>query len=207
MPESDTRRRLRVACTDENGRPIRRALVEWLERVAPAHVRGAINIALVSDARMRSLNRKYRRRNYATDVLSFPSDGSRTKGRWRGSVDSFLGDIVIARGVAARQARSAGHSTRTELRVLALHGLLHLMGYDHERDRGEMKRVETRLRAKAGLTEALIERANQPGQPQGRSASAARLLTNTDQSVLHTRERPAPRARRRAGDGPRGPNR
>lgn len=180
MPESDTRRRLRVACTDENGRPIRRALVEWLERVAPAHVRGAINIALVSDARMRSLNRKYRRRNYATDVLSFPSDGSRTKGRWRGSDDSFLGDIVIARGVAARQARSAGHSTRTELRVLALHGLLHLMGYDHERDGGEMKRVEARLRAKAGLTEALIERANRPGQPRGRSASAARLGTNTD---------------------------
>jgi probable rRNA maturation factor len=206
MPESDTRR-LRVSCTDEHGHPIRHGLVEWLRRVAPARVRGAINIALVSDARMRSLNRKYRRKNYATDVLSFPANGSRTKSRSRGSVDSFLGDIVIARGVAARQARSAGHSTPTELRVLALHGLLHLMGYDHERDRGEMKRVEARLRAKAGLTETLIERADRRRHLQGRSASVARVGTNTNRRVLDPRERSTPRARRRAGDGPRGPDR
>ena len=64
---------------------------------------------------------------------------------------SFLGDIVIARGVAARQAREAGHAERTEWRVLALHGLLHLLGYDHERDAGEMRRVEARLRRKGGL--------------------------------------------------------
>ena len=63
----------------------------------------------------------------------------------------FLGDIVIARGVARRQARDAGHSERTELRVLALHGLLHLLGYDHERDNGRMRRVERRLRRKGGL--------------------------------------------------------
>jgi rRNA maturation RNase YbeY len=70
-----------------------------------------------------------------------------------------LGDIVIATGVAARQAREAGHSLRTELRVLALHGLLHLLGYDHEHDRGEMARVERRLRRRGGLREGLIERA------------------------------------------------
>ena len=71
----------------------------------------------------------------------------------------FLGDIVIARGVARRQAREAGHSERDELRVLALHGLLHLLGYDHERDEGAMARVERRLRTKGGLREALLERA------------------------------------------------
>jgi ssRNA-specific RNase YbeY (16S rRNA maturation enzyme) len=70
-----------------------------------------------------------------------------------------LGDVVIATGVAGRQAREAGHSVRTELRVLALHGLLHLLGYDHERDAGEMARVERRLRRRGGLREGLIERA------------------------------------------------
>jgi probable rRNA maturation factor len=73
-------------------------------------------------------------------------------------VDRFLGDIVIARGVARRQARAAGHAETTELRVLALHGLLHLLGYDHETDPGEMARVEQRLRRKGGLREGLIER-------------------------------------------------
>jgi probable rRNA maturation factor len=71
----------------------------------------------------------------------------------------MLGDIVIARGVATRQARAAGHPFATELRVLALHGLLHLLGHDHERDDGAMARLEARLRRKAGLAAGLIERA------------------------------------------------
>ena len=70
----------------------------------------------------------------------------------------LLGDIVIARGLARRQALEAGHSEATELRVLALHGLLHLLGYDHERDHGRMGRVERRLRRKGDLREGLIER-------------------------------------------------
>ena len=74
-------------------------------------------------------------------------------------VERFLGDIVIARHVAGRQAREARHSERTELKILALHGLLHLLGYDHERDGGRMRRVEQRLRRKGGLREGLIERA------------------------------------------------
>src|SRR5204863_7551352 len=76
----------------------------------------------------------------------------------RRAVPSFLGDIVIARGVARRQAREAGHSELTELRVLALHGLLHLLGYDHDRDNGQMRRIERRLRLKGRLREGLIER-------------------------------------------------
>jgi probable rRNA maturation factor len=80
-----------------------------------------------------------------------------------GGQNRHLGDIVIATGVAARQARDAGHAEATEWRVLALHGLLHLLGYDHERDRGEMARVEARLRRRGGLAAGLIERA-----PRGR---------------------------------------
>ena len=71
----------------------------------------------------------------------------------------MLGDVLIARGVARRQARGAGHDLPTELRVLALHGLLHLLGYDHEHDGGRMARLEARLRRKGGLREGLIERA------------------------------------------------
>jgi len=96
---------------------------------------------------MRALNRQFRGKDAVTDVLSFPAES-------RG----FMGDIVIAAGVSTRQARDAGHSAQTELRVLALHGLLHLLGYDHEADAGRMARAEARLRRKAGLPEGLIER-------------------------------------------------
>jgi probable rRNA maturation factor len=81
-------------------------------------------------------------------------------------VSKDLGEIVIARGVARRQARAAGHSELTELRVLALHGLLHLLGYDHERDTGQMRRLEERLRRKGGLREGLIGRAADRSRPQ-----------------------------------------
>jgi probable rRNA maturation factor len=124
-------------------------LRRWLASVAPASIRGDVAIALATNARVRALNDRYRRTSSPTDVLSFPS-GDRT----------FLGDIVIATGVARRQARERGHDYRTELRVLALHGLLHLLGYDHEArgDGGLMARVEARLRRKGGLGESLIDR-------------------------------------------------
>jgi probable rRNA maturation factor len=149
--------RLRVSVTDGRGRTVPDGgLGRWLARVAPSAARGELAIALVTDARMRVLNRSYRRKDYATDVLSF--DGAGRDG-FPAKSDG-LGDLVIARGVAARQAREAGHSFQTELRVLALHGLLHLLGYDHENatDRGAMARVEVRLRKKGGLKAGLIAR-------------------------------------------------
>jgi probable rRNA maturation factor len=158
---------LRVLVADERGRPAAApGLARWLARVAPSRVRGSVNIAMVSDARVRELNRRYRGVDQATDVLSFPAHSSppprRAPGTRRNnpnSTESCLGDIVIARGVARRQARTARHSEGVELRVLALHGLLHLIGYDHERDDGRMRRVEQRLRRKGRLREGLIERA------------------------------------------------
>lgn len=131
--------------------PSTRGLAAWLQRAAPAVARGDVSIAVVSDRRMRALNRQFRGKDTATDVLSFPATHMP-------GVTSFLGDIVIAAGVATRQAREAGHPLSTELRVLALHGLLHLMGYDHDTDAGKMARAEARLRKKAGLREGLIER-------------------------------------------------
>ena len=79
-------------------------------------------------------------------------------GAWGQGPGARLGDVAIAVGVARRQARKLGHSLATELRVLALHGLLHLLGYDHEADQGEMGRLEDRLRRHAGLPSALIAR-------------------------------------------------
>jgi len=122
-------------------------LAAWLRGVAPARARGAVTVALVSDGRVRSLNARYRGKDTRTDVLSFP-----------GGEPGQLGDVVIASGVARRQAGRAGHPVQVELRVLALHGLLHLLGYDHERDDGRMARLERRLRRKGGLREGLIER-------------------------------------------------
>ena len=149
MKDADSK--LTVAVTDGRGRTIPAGgLARWLRAVAPSRARGELAIAIVTDAHVRGLNRAYRRTDKTTDVLSFPSD---TRG--------VLGDIVIARGVAARQAREQGHPLETELRILALHGLLHLIGYDHEAadDRGRMRRMEERLRRKGGLSKGLIERA------------------------------------------------
>jgi probable rRNA maturation factor len=175
MPDPD--RRLRVVVSDASGRPASApGLAAWLRRVAPRRARGTVGIALVSDGRIRALNRAYRRKDYATDVLSFPASarGARppspqrtlsarsAAGAKAEGPPQHLGEIVIAKGVARRQAREAGHSERTELRVLALHGLLHLLGYDHERDAGRMRRVERRLRREGGLREGLIERAGPP---------------------------------------------
>ena len=165
------RPRLRVHVSDAHGRAVERGLAGWLTRVAPARARGAVNVAVISDQRVRTLNRMYRGIDRPTDVLSFPSASPQRTPRHESgraqsasvsavssAVSVFLGDIVIARGVARRQARAAGHAEATELKVLALHGLLHLLGYDHERDNGAMARLERRLRRKGGLREGLIER-------------------------------------------------
>ena len=149
--------------TDGRGRPVRApGLRRWIESVAPARARGELAIALASDAEVRALNRRYRGQDRPTDVLSFPADTAPLPSHpsSRGP-NSPLGDLVIATGVARRQAVEAGHSYATELRVLALHGLLHLLGYDHHApdDNGRMRRLEARLRRKGGLEAGLIERA------------------------------------------------
>ena len=158
------RLRVNVACPDSPSRASAsaeqaaavRGLARWLEKAAPASARGDLCVALVSDARIKTLNRQFRGKDQVTDVLSFPAD-RRTAPSPR--TPAFLGDVVIAAGIAKKQAKAAGHSLNIEVRILALHGLLHLLGYDHDADGGKMARVEARLRKKAGLPEGLIERA------------------------------------------------
>lgn len=153
MPDGDPRRTLVVIVTDESSPATRvPGLATWLRRVAPARARGVVSVALVSDRTVRRLNREYAGIDAATDVLSFPAGGPAIG-------VPLLGDVVIAAGVARRQARAAGHPVSHEVRLLALHGLLHLLGYDHHTDHGTMARLEARLRRKGGLREGLIERA------------------------------------------------
>src|SRR5947208_21002 len=129
MPDPPSR--LAVSVVDERGRRVAvPGPAAWLRRVAPPPARGAVTVARVGDRKVRAPNRQYRRKDYATDVLSF----AETPDARRPAPGARLGDIVIARGVAKRQARDAGHAEQTELRVLALHGLLHLLGYDHDND-------------------------------------------------------------------------
>jgi probable rRNA maturation factor len=99
--------------------------------------RGTVSLVLTGDRTVRRLNRDYRGKDKPTDVLSFPGPGD---------ADLGLGDIVISLETAARNARTLGRSVARELDVLALHGFLHVLGYDHETDDGTMDRLEGRLR-------------------------------------------------------------
>jgi len=99
----------------------------------------SFTVALVSDQRSAALNKRYRRRAYPTDVLSFPAD------------NGALGEVVIAAETARRNARRYRHSAAEEIKLLMVHGVLHLLGYDHETDRGQMNRREHALRRRLGL--------------------------------------------------------
>ncbi len=133
-----------------SARPRRRELSRFLRQAIDATgLAGDVSVLLTGDDAIRTLNRKYRRKDQATDVLSFPAvDGA-----------AIAGDLAISLETASQQAREHGHTLEMEIKVLLLHGLLHLAGYDHEADDGRMYRKEKRLRRELGLTTALIERA------------------------------------------------
>lgn len=107
-----------------------------------------VSIAVVDDETMRTLNRKFRKKNKTTDVLTFPADESDADPQAKGRP---LGDIVISIDQARRQATDQRHSLPTEVRYLILHGILHALGYDHATDHGEMNALEAEVRGKVGL--------------------------------------------------------
>jgi probable rRNA maturation factor len=134
--------------------PSVRTLSRFLGRAqAAVRLPGRVSVLLTTDATMRRLNRQFRALDKPTDVLSFPAEALIKKR------EKIAGDLAISVPTARRQAAACGHSLSTELKVLMLHGLLHLAGYDHETDTGQMARRERRLRAQLRLPQGLIERA------------------------------------------------
>ena len=146
-------------------RVARRPLELFLRRVEKELRLGDsdVTVCLVSDAEIARMNEAFRKKKGPTDVLSFPAKKRRqrklfikTAGITEGTeslekAETYLGDIAIAPGTARRYAKKNGRSLSSELRVLILHGVLHLLGYDHETDRGEMDLIERKLRRRFGL--------------------------------------------------------
>jgi probable rRNA maturation factor len=127
------------------------ALARFAQRARKAAgLRGQVNVVLTSSRDIRALNRRFRKKDKPTDVLSFPPLPL--------VAEAFSGDIVISTDVACRNARLYRHAPAQELKILILHGMLHLAGYDHESDGGGMARREERLRRELGLTDSLIRR-------------------------------------------------
>ncbi len=184
-----------------------RALARFTQRARKAAgLEGDVNVVLTSSRDLRALNRRFRGKDAPTDVLSFPpvpvvapplsrpvlgrqgGDSSAQPRRRRPASHQppatshlFSGDIVISTEIAARNARLYGHHAAQEIKILILHGMLHLAGYDHESDRGRMARQEERLRCQLGLATGLIGRAGRTRLPRGqRPTTDGRRPTTND---------------------------
>jgi probable rRNA maturation factor len=115
-------------------------------------LQGEVSVLLATDDSIRKLNKSFRKKDKATDVLSFPTEPDMTGG------PKLAGDLAVALGVASKQAEEHGHALLVEIKILLLHGLLHLAGYDHETDTGQMARKESALRKQLNLPVGLIQR-------------------------------------------------
>jgi probable rRNA maturation factor len=206
-PDSTSAKRVAVQGSPEKSRNLRlpsaRTLARFLAAAQSAvRLRGQVTVLLTTDAAIRSLNRRFRDKNKATDVLSFPAEGP-TSG-----LERIAGDLAISVPTALHQAVEQGHTLSTEVKVLILHGLLHLAGYDHEADKGQMARREHLLRARLKLPQGLIERAakirKKPDQaqmlraPSLRRPSVARVGNHDlrfGKSRSSTRPQPGPSAK------------
>jgi probable rRNA maturation factor len=140
---------------------------------------GEVHVLLADDATLKRLNKTFRGKNKATDVLSFPA-GPSTVFFGEPDAPEFAGDLAISLETAARQAARFGHTLFDEVRILLLHGLLHLAGFDHENDSGEMAAREAQLRSKLGLPTGLIARTTKP-------AAAAQVITSKPSALRRAR--------------------
>jgi probable rRNA maturation factor len=151
-----------------------RALATFvLKANAAAGLRGAVSVLITGNSGMRRLNARFRGKDLPTDVLSFPAPAP---------ANGFVGDIAISFEIAAHNARLLQHSVPDEIRILILHGILHLAGYDHENDQGEMARKEIALRKKFALPTGLIER--------GSKASVREKSAKSSRATVLARSRP-----------------
>jgi probable rRNA maturation factor len=123
-------------------------------------MRGAVNVLVTNGSAVLALNSRFRGQNKTTDVLSFPAA---TVPVGSHKISKFAGEIAISADIAMQNARSFQHTPAEEVKILTLHGMLHLAGFDHERDNGKMARKEEKLRRDLHLPVALIERATQNG--------------------------------------------
>jgi probable rRNA maturation factor len=144
-----------IAHTKLNG-VSEQALSRFVSRASrAAGLEGRVQVLLTDDAEMRRLNRQFRRKDKPTDVLSFPA---------LPGIDGQAGDIAISVDIASDNAERLGHVLAAELKILILHGMLHLAGYDHESDNGQMARTEHKLRSELKLPDGLIARSSRPAQ-------------------------------------------
>ncbi|GAC1415238.1 MAG: hypothetical protein NVSMB62_02470 [Acidobacteriaceae bacterium] len=151
----------------------RSALSRFLKRACDAvDLQGEVHVLLTSDAELKRLNRTFRGKNKPTDVLSFPAATEAPD-----SHNSVAGDLAISLETAARQAAQYGHSLRDEVRILLLHGTLHLGGYDHEIDSGEMAEREAELRRQLRLPTGLIARTEAPAVLRKANRRPAKAVT------------------------------
>jgi probable rRNA maturation factor len=142
-----------------------------------ARLQGTVNILLTSSAEMRSLNRRFRGKDKPTDVLSFPAEPDIRENARKKPRKQLAGEIAISTEIACHNARKLGHSPPEEIKILVLHGILHLRGYNHECDNGEMARREQQLRAKLRLPLGLIERTH----PQREASKTSKPQTRKQQ--------------------------
>lgn len=168
-----------VIAADHPGLRLNTAVLGRFLRTAQRHVgiAGEISVLITSDEHMRRLNRQFRGKDRATDVLSFPTDRAH-------GVTKIAGDIAISAPIAKSNSAALGHSLESELKVLLLHGLLHLAGYDHEQDGGEMAALEQDLRTRLNLPSSLIQRTTLPASRSGKM----NVFSNGKKAQLH-RER------------------
>jgi probable rRNA maturation factor len=138
-----------------------------------ARMKNRVNVLVTNSAEMRSLNRRFRGKNKATDVLSFPSAVPA-----QGKEARLAGEIAVSAEIATQNAYRLGHPVADEVKILVLHGILHLAGFDHESDNGQMARRELELRQRLRLPTGLIER-----------AVARRSANNPEQKSLLPRAR------------------
>jgi probable rRNA maturation factor len=173
-----------------------RTLAQFMKRAqAAVRLRGQVTVLLTGDATMRDLNRRFRGKDQPTDVLSFPAS--------RLVQSQEKGDVAISVETAQRQSAEQGHSLATEIEVLMLHGLLHLAGYDHETDAGEMQQRERSLRERLGLPAGLIERGASPTLSQKtRKDGARRGQAGTASPALSQKARKDGARGRKATTGP-----